>query len=153
MKIKNVFSGIVINKSYFCDTMVKLRNIFKYLYGQRLSPSFLVMLALAFLLWFVTKLGYVYTVEMPVTINLEGNQFEVACVVEGNGRHLMKYRAKRKRNIDLERTELKLSSPDKLGFQSVDQVSLLAAVARRYSDIRVVSVANISDIFISSHSE
>lgn len=140
------------NKCYFCNAMGKMRSIFRYLSEYRMSPSFFVMLALAFLLWFVTKLGYVYTVELPVTINLEGNKFEVSCIVEGNGRHLMKYKSKRKRNIELEMAELKLSSPDQLGFQSVDQTSLLTALSRRYSDVRVVSVGN-TDIFISSQTE
>ncbi len=133
--------------------MGKLKNIFLHLFSRRLSPSFFVMLALAFLLWFVTKLGYVYTVEIPVTINLDGNRFEVTCIMEGNGRHLMKYRTKRRRNLELTSDEVKLSAPDGLGFRSVDQTSLLSTLSHYYGDVRIVSVSNISDIFISSSAE
>lgn len=133
--------------------MGKLINIFQRLFSRRLSPSFLVMLVLAFLLWFVTKLGYVYTVEMPVTINLDGNRFEITCIVEGNGRHLMKYKAKRRHYLELTPDEVKLSAPDALGFSSVDKTSLLSALSHYYSDVRIVSVSDISDIFISSSAE
>ena len=52
------------------------------------SVPFVVMLLLSTILWYAKKLGHTYQTEVPITVNVAGRQFEVNCLVEGQGTRL-----------------------------------------------------------------
>ena len=56
------------------------------------SPVFLALLVASFILWYIAKLSYTYTTEQTVRVSVEGQPFEVTCVVEGIGTNLFGYR-------------------------------------------------------------
>ena len=64
------------------------------LHGMRryVSPVFLALLVASFILWYIAKLSYTYTTEQTVRVSVDGQPFEVTCVVEGIGTNLFGYR-------------------------------------------------------------
>lgn len=46
------------------------------------SPVFLALLVASFILWYIAKLNYVYTTEQVVRLNVDGELFDLPCVVE-----------------------------------------------------------------------
>ena len=56
------------------------------------SPVFLAPLVASFILWYIAKLSYTYTTEQTVRVSVDGQPFEVTCVVEGVGTNLFGYR-------------------------------------------------------------
>ncbi len=133
--------------------MVKLSHYMKRLFSFRLSPAFLVMLCISFLLWYIIKLGNTYTVELPVTLSLQGNRFNVTCVAEGNGHRLLKYRMRSHRPLNLRQHDLKLSEADSLGFCTIDPSSLQSVISLHYGDVRIISVENIPEVMVSNDTE
>jgi len=55
----------------------KLRNY--------ISPVFLVLLAVSFTLWYISKLNYTYTTDFNIKVKVNGERLVVPCVVEGKG--------------------------------------------------------------------
>ena len=55
----------------------KLRNY--------VSPVFLVLLAVSFTLWYISKLNYTYTTDLKIKVKVNGERLIVPCVVEGKG--------------------------------------------------------------------
>ena len=51
--------------------------------GSRITPVFLVMLGLTFVLWYASKLQYTYTAKVPVYVSIGDERHRVECVVEG----------------------------------------------------------------------
>ncbi|MBQ5853306.1 MAG: hypothetical protein IIW53_04355, partial [Rikenellaceae bacterium] len=47
------------------------------------SPVFVLLLFASFVLWYITKLDYNYTTDIPVRVNLDGYKFKVECTAEG----------------------------------------------------------------------
>ena len=45
------------------------------------SPVFLALLVASFILWYIAKLSYTYTTEQTVRVSVDGQPFEVTCVV------------------------------------------------------------------------
>ena len=50
-----------------------------------ISPVFVAMLVASFVLWYIAKLNYTYTTDKTVQVNVDGEEFEVVCVIEGLG--------------------------------------------------------------------
>ena len=53
-----------------------------------ISPVFVAMLVASFVLWYIAKLNYTYTTDKTVQVNVDGEEFEVVCVIEGLGTNL-----------------------------------------------------------------
>ena len=103
------------------------------------SPVFLALLVASFILWYIAKLSYTYTTEQTVRVSVDGQPFEVTCVVEGVGTNLFGYRVymnKTKRSYE-EGHEGKLI---------IDPQSLQNALAPRFSDIKIISIGDIPEI-------
>ncbi len=65
--------------------MKRLRKSIYTHMKQYISPMFLALLCLSFFLWYMTKLSYTYTAEVPVKVNVAGNKFRVTAVARGAG--------------------------------------------------------------------
>ena len=71
------------------------------------SPVFLALLVASFILWYIAKLNYTYTTEQVVRLDVDGQRFEVTCVVEGVGTNLFAYRVYMNKVLRIPLTELK----------------------------------------------
>ena len=95
--------------------MKKLGNIFLKVkdfcvahIGRKVTPLFLVMLGLSFVLWYVSKLQYSYTAEVPVVVSVEGDRHRVTCVVQGSGHNILSARYFKRKPVKLKRGDVEL---------------------------------------------
>lgn len=113
------------------------------------SPVFLMLLVASFILWYIAKLGYTYTTEQELRVNVDGEVFHVSCVVEGLGTNLFGYKVYAKKTLRIPLSELQyelLGSGDGTERIAIDPHSLQHAISVRISDIKVVSIGNIPEI-------
>lgn len=118
-----------------------------------ISPVFLALLVASFILWYIAKLSYVYTTELPFEINVDGEKFRVSCVVEGVGTNLFGYRVYMSKRLRIPLSELKTypvpADPQEErapGRLKIDSLSLQNAISVRTSDIKIVSVGSSPEI-------
>ena len=129
--------------------MKKLGNIFLKVkdfcvahIGRKVTPLFLVMLGLSFVLWYVSKLQYSYTAEVPVVVRVEGDRHRVTCVVQGSGHNILSARYFKRKPVKLKRGDVELTPVEgEVNTWEVGQESLRNAIAIRNADIKVVSVS------------
>ena len=108
------------------------------------SPVFVMMLVASFVLWYIAKLNYTYTTEQTVHINVDGEQFDVVCVVEGLGTNLFSRIVYMRNSLRIPLSDLHYSpSADEKGYINIDPQSLQNAISVRISDIKVISIGNI----------
>ncbi len=123
-------------------------NLLKWLH-RYVSPVFLMLLVASFLLWYIAKLGYTYTTEQVVRINVDGEEFEVTCVVEGIGTNLFGYRVYAHKTLRIPLSELKYKRSREEGHEGkliLDAQSLQSAISVRYSDIKVIALGIVPEI-------
>lgn len=114
-----------------------------------ISPVFLALLVASFILWYITKLSYTYTTEQTVHLNVDGRQFEVACVVEGMGTNLFGYRVYMGKILRIPLSELKYKRSREEGHEDklvLDPQSLQSAISLRISDIKIISIGAVPEI-------
>lgn len=114
-----------------------------------ISPVFLSLLVASFILWYIAKLGYTYTTEQVMQINVDGREFEVTCVVEGVGTNLFGYRVYMNKTLKVPLTELKFVEQVNEQGQTmleIDRMSLQSAISVRMSDIKVISIGEVPQI-------
>lgn len=112
-----------------------------------ISIPFLLMLILSFILWYVIKLGYVYQTNMPISVNVNGNLFEVNCMVEGQGSRLFAKRHSKSKPLELKWSDLEVSpSAINNGWVVISPYSLQNAISSHNTDIRILSVGPIPEI-------
>ena len=117
-------------------------NIKKYL-----SPIFLVLLCLSAVMWYLTKLSYTYTAEVPVSVNIAGNRFTVMCEAEGVGYRILAHRMLNQSGLELDLKEVKTKrSAVTRGAYVVNPRSLQNIISARNSDIRIISIGEIPEI-------
>lgn len=110
--------------------------------GRKVTPLFLVMLGLSFVLWYVSKLQYSYTAEVPVVVSVEGDRHRVTCVVQGSGHNILSARYFKRKPVKLKRGDVELTPVEgEENTWEVGQESLRNAIAIRNADIKVVSVS------------
>ncbi len=116
-------------------------------WGKRtISPVFIVMFVAAFIMWYITKLGYTYTTDYNVRLNISGEKLEVPCVIEGKGSNLFNYKFQLSKRLRIPLEELTYKVvPDDFGgvFIQIDPKSLRNAISVRVSDIKLVSLGEI----------
>ncbi len=123
-----------------------------------MSPVFLTMVLLSLVLWYLTKLSYTYTAQVPIEVEIEGNNFTVDCIAEGTGYKIVSYRFFHKGDIRLSLHDVQ-TTPSAMGNGSLDQgrsgrrftvnaSSLQNAMSARISDIQIISVGEIPEISI-----
>lgn len=134
----------------------KLRNY--------ISPVFLVLLAVSFTLWYISKLNYTYTTDFNIKVKVNGERLVVPCVVEGKGTTLFGYGfyASRRATIPLDELNYdiieELATPvegmptDSLAKEykvRISPISMQDAISVRFSDLKIVSVGDFDDIPLS----
>jgi len=131
----------------------KLRNY--------ISPVFLVLLAVSFTLWYISKLNYTYTTDFNIKVKVNGERLVVPCVVEGKGTTLFGYGfyASRRATIPLEELNYDIieepattkegASTDSLAKEykvRISPISMQDAISVRFSDLKIVSIGDFDDI-------
>ena len=122
--------------------MLKVKDFCVAHIGRKVTPLFLVMLGLSFVLWYVSKLQYSYTAEVPVVVSVEGDRHRVTCVVQGSGHNILSARYFKRKPVKLKRGDVELTPVEgEVNTWEVGQESLRNAIAIRNADIKVVSVS------------
>lgn len=121
-----------------------------------ISPVFLVLLAVSFTLWYISKLGYNYTTELKVKVTVDGYNITVPCVVEGKGSTLFRYGVYAASSAEISLSELKFEVLEQPVVTDNDTIverkmrispmSMQDALSVRFSDLKIVSVGTFSDI-------
>ena len=125
----------------------RLWESFKRQGKKLLSPAFFIMLFLSASMWFSIKLSYDYKTEMPVTVNVEGYEFKVNCMVDGRGAQLFARRYYKNRAIQLRWSDLDVSpSSVNPGWEVISPYSLQNAISVRITDIKILSLGPIPEI-------
>lgn len=123
-------------------------KLWKWLH-RYVSPVFLALLVASFILWYIAKLNYVYTTEQVVRLNVDGELFDLPCVVEGVGTNLFGYRVYSNKRLRIPLSELKYTTSREEGHEGkliLDPQSLQSAVSVRCSDIKIISVGPVPEI-------
>lgn len=125
----------------------------KELYGKirkRITPAFLVALALSLIFWYSGKLQYTYTAEVPVTISIEGERLRTTCVVEGSGHNIVAARYFKHRVIKLQRFEVELMPVEGVSnTYEVSPESLKSIITVRNPSLKVISVSRLPFIILN----
>ena len=101
------------------------------------SPVFLALLVASFILWYIVR------------VSVDGQPFEVTCVVEGVGTNLFGYRVYMNKTLRIPLAELKTKRSYEEGHEGkliIDPQSLQNALAPRFSDIKIISIGDIPEI-------
>ncbi|MEG1700232.1 MAG: hypothetical protein RRY33_05435 [Alistipes sp.] len=123
-------------------------NLLKW-FRHYISPVFLALLVAAFILWYIAKLSYTYTTEQVAHVDVDGQQFEVTCVVEGVGTNLFGYRVYTNKLLRIPLSELKYKRSYEEGHEGkliLDPKSLQSAISVRFSDIKMISIGYVPEI-------
>lgn len=129
----------------------RLRVIFRWMRGY-ISPVFISLFCASFILWYILKLGNVYTTNYDIRLNIDGEPLRVACVVEGKGTNLLGYRVYQHKELKIPMSDLKYVVEQNVDEQTgevlgryciIDQQSLQNAITVRFSDIKVLSLGDI----------
>lgn len=135
-KIKNV--GVVVRNFWIMTKGFVKKNF---------TPAFLVMLFISFMMWFLIKLGYTYTTEIPMGVNIEGNVIAVSCVAEGTGYRLFSYNYYRHKEIILKWSDVEANaSPVNPSAVQITPYSLQNAISAKSPDIKILSIGPIPEI-------
>ena len=144
-------------KRLFALLKVGLQWLRKYI-----SPVFLVILAVSFTLWYISKLNYTYTTDFNIKVKVDGERIVVPCVVEGKGSNLFGYGFYQSRRTTIPLSELHydiVAEPvvnedgevDTLAKEykvRISPISMQDAISVRFSDLKIVSVGDFDDIEI-----
>lgn len=116
---------------------------------RRITPAFLVMVALSFIFWYSGKLQYTYTAELPVTVQIEGERVRTTCVVEGTGHNILSARYFKRKTIKLQRSEVELLPIDGVSnTYEISPTSLQNIISVRNSSLKVLSVSRMPFIIL-----
>ena len=154
----DLFYNFVVVMGKFAETLKAFRRwMHKYI-----SPVFISLFCASFILWYILKLGNVYTTDYDVLVNIDGETMRVPCVVEGIGTNLFGYRVYMHRELKIPLNDLKYKvekmvdeeSGETLGnFYVIDPHSMHNAISVRFSDIKVISIGDIPPLPVPEQSE
>mgnify|MGYP003305331400 CR=1 FL=1 len=116
---------------------------------KSISPVFIAMFVAAFIMWYITKLSYTYTTEQTFRINIDGEKFEVTCVVEGIGTNLFGYRVYHDKSLRIPLSELRSAcsyDEENYGKVIIEPQSLQNAISVRCTDIKIISIGDVPEI-------
>ena len=129
----------------------RLNVIYRWIRGY-ISPVFIVLFCASFILWYIIKLGNVYTTNYDLRLNIDGESLRVPCVVEGVGTNLLGYNVYQHKELKFALSDLKYAVEQKVDEQTgevlgryciIDNQSLQNAITLRFSDIKGLSVGDI----------
>lgn len=116
---------------------------------RRITPAFLIMIALSFIFWYSGKLQYTYTAEIPVTVEIEGERVRTTCVVEGTGHNIISARYFKRKTIKLQRSEVELLPIDGVSnTYEISPTSLQNIISVRNSSLKVLSVSRMPFVML-----
>ena len=131
-----------------------LQRLRKYI-----SPVFLVLLAVSFTLWYISKLDYTYTTDFKVDVNIDGQRITVPCVVEGKGSTLFGYGFYSSSRVSIPLKDIKHSIVEHPiaveGFADsvrmeqkirINPVAMQDALSVRFSDLKILSVGTLPEL-------
>lgn len=123
------------------------------------SPVFLVLLAVSFTLWYISKLDYTYTTDFKVDVNIDGQRITVPCVVEGKGSTLFGYGFYSSSRVTIPLADLKHSIVERPvaveGFADsvmmekrvvINPIAMQDALSVRFSDLKILSVGTLPEL-------
>ena len=118
-------------------------------FRHSVSPIFVLMLFVSFALWYISKLDYDYTTNIPVRVNIDGYKFKIECTAEGRGSALMAHRFNL---VDKTRLNFSRILHAPLATDSCEIVlspsSLMNAIETTYPEIRIISIGIVPNIRI-----
>ena len=119
--------------------------------GFKRVVSYVAMFFAAFVLWYITKLGEVYTTDHHIVVVVDGEQLDVGCTIRGKGTNLIGYTLFSKKEVfDIPSTELTFDmesiAEDGTPMHHIATTSLQQAIAARMSGVEVISVGSIPPI-------
>lgn len=139
----------------------ELTKAFFRLLRRYVSPVFIAMFVLAFILWYISKLSYTYTTDFKVKVKVDDRRIEVPCVVEGKGTNLVGYGLYASRRINIPLAELTCdtvvvvvpptvegAAADTVRSLKIDQRSLRNAISVRFSDLKIRSVGEVPEMVL-----
>lgn len=141
--------------------IIEKLKLFRRWLHRYVSPVFISLFCASFILWYILKLGYVYTTDYSVGVNVDGQTMRVPCVVEGVGTNLFGYRVYMHRELKIPLTDLKYKveeladeqTGESLGrFYIIDPQSMQSAISVRFSDIKVISIGDIPPLPVPEES-
>lgn len=116
---------------------------------RRITPAFLIMIALSFIFWYSGKLQYTYTAELPVTVVVEGERVRAVCMVEGTGHNILSARYFKRKTIKLQRSEVELLPIDGVSnTYEISPTSLQNIISVRNSSLKVLSVSRMPFVML-----
>lgn len=125
-----------------------LNNLMRRMH-RYVSPVFLALLVASFILWYIAKLSYTYTTDQRVRLDVDGERFEVTCVVEGVGTNLFGYRVYSDKVLHVPLAELRYTVSREEGHEGkliLDPQSLQNFISLKFSDIKVIAIRSIPEI-------
>lgn len=118
---------------------------------RRITPAFLVTLALALIFWYSGKLQYTYTAEVPVSVVIDGERHRVTCVVEGTGHNILSARYFKRKTIKIRRGEVDMIPVDGVSdTYEVSSTSLQNLISVRNPSLKVISVSHLPYIHLTT---
>lgn len=134
-----------MKKRLFGKLNINRESIGKLL-GHAISPVFLVLLLCSFVLWYTTKLGRDYDIEMPLNMRIDDQKYRVTAQVQGKGTTLLAQRLSLKSPINIKLTELKVrKSLDNPNALIINPESLTRAISSKTNDFKVVQIIEMPD--------
>jgi hypothetical protein len=130
------------------------RESLRALLKHAISPVFLVLLLSSFVLWYTTKLGKDYDIEMPLNVRIDGQRYRVTAQVQGKGSTIMAQRLSLKSKINIKLTELKVrKSPENPNALIITPTSLVKAIDSKTNDLKVVQIIEMPDFQVEKPKE
>jgi len=114
---------------------------------RRVSATFLLLVLLSALLWFITKLSHTYVAQVPVRVFVGDTRLVVRCMAEGSG-----YRVFMLRNMPGDALRVTLEqvnatpSPTNKHHYIIDPLSLQNAISQHLSGLKILSVEPLPEI-------
>lgn len=110
-----------------------------------ITPGYVAMVVMAFVLWYITKLGENYTTDHEVVVEIEGKEYDVDCTIRGKGTNLISYTlSSRRSNFVVPSAELsfdkEVTDDNGRTYRHVTNVSLQQALNARMNDVDVIAV-------------
>ena len=132
-----------------CRALVRMcRHLFGKL-RKYLSPAFLLILGLSFLLWYSFELQDEYSTQIPIRFNIEGTELRTKVAIHGTGYNIVKQRYSSHREIrltwkDLDRMfRTSAENPDAVVIQPK---ALQNIIAERYPDMAIDSMSSVPEV-------
>ena len=125
-------------------------NIWKHIgkfWHRDVAGVILPCLVISTVLWYVIKLSYTYTAQIPVDVVVDGQRIRVQCVAEATGYRIFAHRHLLRGQIELTLAEAgAVPSVVNRGNYVLDPFLLQHIISENNSDLRVISVGEIPEI-------